>query len=93
MNAKTLKIIVADLKELRLNLYLAERTKDKRSREKIIREAKLAISSYAHYLPDEVKIYLEENVAVNALNYKWVTSDIKMCIESLEKWICSIQEE
>ncbi len=85
-------MVIADLEELRVNLYLAERTIDKRSRGKRIREAKRAIADYAHNLPSEVLGYLDTTVDVNALNYQWVESDIDRSIKALKEWGATIPE-
>lgn len=90
MEKNSLKMIVSELEELQTNLYLAERTRDKLSREKRIREAKIAIADYALSLPGEVLGYLDVNVATNALNYQWVRGDIGRCIKALKEWIDSI---
>ena len=90
MEKYSLMMIVSELEEFQTNLYLAERTRDKRSREKLIREAKIAITDYAHSLPSEVLGYLDVNVATNALNYQWVRVDIGRCIKALKVWIDSI---
>ena len=85
-------MIVSELEELRANLYLVERTRDKRSKGKRVREAEIAIADYAHSLPGEVLGYLDVNVATNALNYQWVRGDIGRCIKALNDWIDSIPD-
>lgn len=92
MDINYLETIIDDLKELRDMLYLAERTKDGRCREKRVREAKLKISSYAQLLTPEVAGYLEETVGTNALSFKWGNSDIDSCIRSLKELLYSIEE-
>lgn len=87
MDADVLKMIIADLEELWSHFYLAKGTRDKRSREKNIREAKRAISDYASGLPSEVLGYLDTEVAPSALNYQWVEDDIGKCIKALKVWM------
>jgi hypothetical protein len=92
MEKYSLEMIVSELEELETNLYLAERTRDKRSWEKRVREAKIAIADYTHSLPSEVLGYLDTHVATNALNYQWVRGDIGRCIKALKVWIDSISD-
>lgn len=92
MEKHTLKMIVSELEELETNLYLAERIRDNRSKEKRVREAKIAIADYAHSLPSEVLGYLDTTVAPNALNYQWTKGDIGRCIEALKDLIASIPD-
>ena len=92
MQKSYLEMVITKLEELRVNLFLAERTMDNRRRCKSIRETKRAIADYAHNLPSEVLGYLDTTVDVNALNYQWVESDIDRCIKALQDWRDSLPE-
>ena len=81
------------MEELRTGLYIAERTTDKRRRQKCISDAKTAISDYARGLSPEVLGYLNTKVAPNALNYQWVRDDIGLCIKALKEWADTLPEE
>ncbi|MBR4438826.1 MAG: hypothetical protein IKS79_06985 [Bacteroidales bacterium] len=87
MKKAELEAILKDLKELQRQLIFARMTKDRRSREKNISEARLSISNYACRLPDEVKCVLEDKVDVNAMSYQYAEGDIGRCIPEIEGWI------
>ena len=93
MNNNYLKAVKTRLEELRNDLYIAEKTKDKRSREKRIREAKLAISDFANTFPNELQGTLNVRVGGNSLSYKWVEGDINRCIEVIQEMIEEAPEE
>lgn len=92
MDINRLIQIREDLKELRRDLAFAKMTKDGRSREKRIREARLAISDYAHSLPSEVQGFLYTQVDVNALSYQWADGDIGRCIDEIDKCITKLSK-
>ena len=87
-----LNIIISELEGLAEDLYYAKRTRDKRSLNKRVREAKTAIVAYVCSLPSEVQGFLNVKVNINALNYKWVDSDFEECIKALKGWADSISE-
>ena len=89
MNKGYVRIVIEELEGLRANLYLAKRTKDGRSREKNIREAKLAISNYAAGLTNDIRGFLDTEVDANALSFKWADGDIDRCIRALKDWLVS----
>lgn len=88
-----LKNVIENLVKLHQNLYLAERTSDRRSRGKNIREARCAISDYAQSLPGEILSYIDTYVGVNALSYQWCTTDLGRSIEVLQEWEMSLSNE
>lgn len=92
MNKKELEAILRDLRNLQNNLLLAYMTKDRRCKDKRIREAKLAISDYAHYLPEEVACLLWNKVDVNPMSYQYAVSDINRSITVIEEWIKTLPE-
>lgn len=67
-------------------LYSAKRTIDKRSRDKRIRNEKVAIAEYATMLPSEVKVAFEDKVGANPLSYQH-SDDIGQCIGIIDEWI------
>lgn len=85
--------ILSDLKELKFNLLCTNTIRKERSRNKAKNDAILAISYYAHYLPGEVRAYLDTHVQVNALSYKWVEGDINDCIKVIENWISTMPDD
>ena len=85
--------IKSDLDELWRELLIAKQTRDSRSRDKRIREAKTAISNYAQHLPSEVLGYLDAHVGTNALDSKWVDDDIHKCIDALGEWKDSLEKD
>lgn len=89
MKKSELESILNDLRELQRQLIFARMTKDRRSRDKNIREARIAISNYAYFLPDEVKCFLYDKVDVNAMSYQYAEGDISRCISEIEDWIKS----
>lgn len=92
MNKRELEAVLKDLRKLQNNLLLANKTKDRRCRDKRIREAKLAISDYAHYLPEEVACILWNKVDVNPMSYQYAENDIKRSITVIEEWIKTLPE-
>ncbi len=83
---ETLEIVYAKLSELNTNYLLAYKIKDKRKREKAIREAKNKIDCYSRSIPHEIKEIFDNRVGANSLNFQH-TDDISQCIEILEKLI------
>lgn len=91
INLEYLELVLEKLKILSDNLYLAERTIDKRRKDKNIREARTAIYDFASSLDGEVKGYLDREVGVNALAPKW-EYDIGDAIRAIEEWINKLEE-
>lgn len=89
MNRDYVKSVIVDLEELRAKLELAKRTKDGRSRDKNVREAKKEISNYANGLPSDILGFLDTEVDVSALSYQWADGDIGRCISALNNWMAS----
>ena len=81
-----LTIVYDKLCELNTRYLLAQRTKDKRIREKTIREARNDIDSYSAYIPYEIKEIFDNQVGTNSLNFQHA-DDISQCIDILEKLI------
>jgi hypothetical protein len=81
------------LEELSKDLYIAERTTDKRSREKRIREAKIAISEFGSTFPSDLQGTLHTDIGANPLSWKWVSRDIGKCIEVIERLIEEMPDE
>lgn len=84
--------IIEELDRLHTDLFFAEH-RDRRSKEKNIREVKQAISTYAQSLPQEVLGYLDTKVGSNALNYQWCAADIGRSISFLKEWRKSLPDE
>lgn len=84
-----LEIVHTKLCELRTNLLMAYNIRDKRRREKAIREAKNDIDNYSKFIPYEIKVIFDNQVGANSLNFQH-SDDIYECIDILEKLI---QEE
>ena len=87
MDKNEAEVILARLKDLRYDLQFAEMSKDRRSRDKKIRDARRAIADYAYFLPSDVKGFFYTEVDVNAMSYQYAEGDIGRCIMALEKWI------
>lgn len=87
MNKELLIKIKNRLEDLHTKWYIAMSWKDKRSREKMIREASAAISRYADTLPPEVLGLFDTKVARAALNPQFAGDDIGPCIKVLEEEI------
>lgn len=86
MTKELLLGIKSKLEDLFANYYSAQRTKDGRSREKNIREAKQAISDYSQSIPTEVMEYFYREVGANALNCQHA-DDLPECINVLDRMI------
>ena len=93
MKTFELKEILRRLTELEDNWYLAQRTKDKRKREKNLSAARSAIADYAHNLPDEVVVFLEKTIGTNALHYQHAGGDIAQSRRSIEGWIRQLSKD
>ena len=87
MNKELLVEIKNRLEELHTEWYIAMGWKDKRSREKKIREASAVISRYAVTLPPEVLGLFDTKVARAALNPQFAGDDIGPCIKILDEII------
>ena len=81
-----LEIVHTKLDELNTNYLMAYNTKDKRRREKAMREARNNIDSYSSYIPYEIKEIFDNQVGANSLNFQHA-DDISQCIGILEKLI------
>jgi len=81
------------LEELYTEWYIAKGWKDKRNREKKIREVCTAISEYAMTLPPEVLGLFDRKVAPAALNSQFAGEDIGPCIIVLENKIKELEEK
>lgn len=80
------------LNELQDNLLMARTTRDKRSREKNIREARIAIGNYALFLPLDVRYTFEKEVGANALNVQHA-DDIGECITVIDNRIKELKQQ
>ena len=87
MDIKQLKDILFQLSELDNDWFSAQNTNDKRKRAKRISSARNAIVNYARCLPEEVIVFLENNVGTNALQYQHVGDDISRSVKAIEGWI------
>lgn len=81
------------LEELYTEWYIAKGWKDKRSREKKIREVCTAISKYAEKLPSEILGLFDSKVAPAALNSQFAGEDIGPCIIVLEDTIKELEDK
>ena len=81
-----LSTVHARLEALYTNYLMAHNTRDKRRREKAIREARNDIDSYSRYIPYEIKEIFDNQVGANSLNFQHA-DNISQCIEILEKLI------
>ncbi len=74
------------LEELYTRYLMAYNTKDKRIRDKVIREAKNEIANYSTFIPYEIKVIFNNQVGANSLNFQHA-DDISQCIDILDKLI------
>jgi hypothetical protein len=74
------------LEELNTKYLMAKNTRDKRRRDKAIRDARNDISSYSAFIPFEIKEIFDNKVGANSLNFQHA-DDIGQCIDILEKLI------
>lgn len=81
-----LTTIYARLEELYTKYLIAKSTRDKRKRDKAIRDARNDISSYSAFIPFEIKEIFDNKVGANSLNFQHA-DDIGQCIDILEKLI------
>ena len=65
---------------------MAYNTRDKRRREKAIRDAQNDIDSYSRYIPYDIKEIFGNQVGANSLNFQHA-DDIGQCLEILEELI------
>ena len=86
MTKELLLGVKTKLEDLYTSYYIALRTKDGRSREKNIREARQAISDYSQTIPTEVMDVFNREVGANALNFQHA-DDISDCLTILDKLI------
>lgn len=73
------------LDELNKKYLIARTTKDKRRREKAIREAK-KIEYFSAFIPYDIKKIFDDKVGANSLNFQHA-DDISQCIDILEQLI------
>lgn len=92
MEIDDLILIKKRLEELYTEWYIAKGWKDRRSREKKIREACTAIGEYAMTLPPEVLGLFDTKVAPAALNSQFAGDDIGPCIIVLEDLIKELED-
>lgn len=81
-----LEIVHARLEELNTRYLIAKNTRDKRRRDKAIRDARNDIANYSAFIPYDIKEIFNNQVGANALNFQHA-DDIGQCIEILEKLI------
>lgn len=81
-----LEVVHVKLDELHTKYLSARSTRDKRRREKAIREARNDIDSYSRYIPHDIKKLFDNQVGANSLNFQHA-DDISQCIDILEKLI------
>jgi hypothetical protein len=81
-----LEIVHAKLDDLNTKYLLAYKTRDKRIRDKAIREARNDIANYSAFIPYELKEFFDNQVGANSLNFQHA-DDISQCIEIVEKLI------
>ena len=91
MEIEELLLIKKRLEELYTELYMAKGWKDRRSRERKIRDACTAISEYAMTLSPEVLGLFDRKVALDALNSQFASEDIRPCIIVLEEKIKELE--
>ena len=65
---------------------MAYNTKDKRRRDKAIREARNDIANYSAFIPYDIKEIFNNQVGANSLNFQHA-DDISQCIDILEELI------
>jgi len=61
--------VYTKLEDLYTKYLIAHNTRDKRRRDKAIREAKNDISSYSAFIPFEIKDIFDSQVGANSLNF------------------------
>ena len=81
-----LELVHAKLDDLNTNYLMAYNTRDKRKREKAIREARNDIDSYSRNIPYEIKVIFDNQVGANSLNFQHA-DDISQCIDIVEMLI------
>ena len=81
-----LEIVHAKLDELNTNYLMAYNTRDKRRREKAIRDVRNDIANYSTFIPYDIKEIFNDQVGANSLNFQHA-DDIRQCIDILEKLI------
>ena len=81
-----LEIIHARLDDLYTKYLMAYNTKDKRRRDKAIREARNDIANYSAFIPYDIKEIFNNQVGANSLNFQHA-DDISQCIDILEELI------
>ena len=65
---------------------MAKNTRDKRRRDKAIRDARNDISTYSAFIPYDIKEIFDSQVGANSLNFQHA-DDIGQCIDILKKLI------
>lgn len=78
--------VYTKLEELNTKYLMAKNTRDKRRRDKAIRDARNDINSYSAFIPFEIKEIFDNKVGANSLNFQHA-DDIGQCIDILEKLI------
>ena len=81
-----LTTVYSRLEELNTKYLLAKRTRDKRKRDKALREAKSNIANYSEFIPLDIKEVFDNQVGANSLNFQHA-DDISQCMDILEKLI------
>lgn len=87
-----LTTVYSRLEELNTKYLLAKRTRDKRKRDKAIREAKSNIANYSEFIPLDIKEVFDNQVGANSLNFQHA-DDISQCMDILEKLIKEEKEK
>ena len=65
---------------------MAYKTRDKRRRDKAIREARNDIANYSAFIPYDIKDIFNNQVGANSLNFQHA-DDICQCIDIMKKLI------
>ena len=81
-----LAIVYDKLYELYTRYLISQNTRDKRRRDKAIRDARKEIENYSSFIPLDIKEIFDEQVGANSLNFQHA-DDIGQCIAILEKLI------
>ena len=76
--------------ELDTNYQIAQKAKDKRRRDKEIRDARLRISNYSATIPIEVKELFDNQIGANSLNFQHA-DDIDRRVTVLENLIRELE--
>lgn len=92
MTKESLISYLNELNELWMDLRNAEVYPDGRSRTKKKRDARSAIWEFAHNIPEEIRLYLDNRIGVNALLGHHAEGDIGECVKALRAWIDSMPE-